>query len=111
MDAGFVAALPMYDFPWTADAQDALWRALAGELRRAGVPAPRALTSPPRCVSVSTRSPAGFATARVTRPRCPEKTRSDCPDATSHSLAVRSREAVTTRDPSPTKRTSSTPPV
>ena len=44
MDAGFVAALPMYDFPWTADAQDAFWRALAGELRQAGVAAPRALT-------------------------------------------------------------------
>ena len=44
MDAEFVAALPMYDFPWTADAQDALWRALAGELRQAGIAAPRALT-------------------------------------------------------------------
>jgi len=44
MDAVFVAALPMYDFPWTADAQDALWTALAGRLRRAGFAAPDALT-------------------------------------------------------------------
>jgi ABC-type phosphate/phosphonate transport system substrate-binding protein len=44
MDAEFVAALPMYDFPWTADAQDVLWRALAGFLRNAGVAAPLALT-------------------------------------------------------------------
>lgn len=40
MNAAAVAALPMYDFPWTADAQDALWAALAGRLRRAGLPAP-----------------------------------------------------------------------
>ncbi len=44
MGAEFVAALPMYDFPWTADAQDALWRALAGRLRQAGIAAPPALT-------------------------------------------------------------------
>jgi len=40
----FVAALPMYDFPWTADAQDALWRALADRLGHAGIAAPAALT-------------------------------------------------------------------
>jgi ABC-type phosphate/phosphonate transport system substrate-binding protein len=40
----FVAALPMYDFPWTADAQDALWRVLADRLRQAGIVAPAALT-------------------------------------------------------------------
>lgn len=44
MDAAFVAALPMYEFPWTADAQDALWRALAGRLRKAGIAAPEQLT-------------------------------------------------------------------
>jgi len=44
MDAALVAALPMYDFPWTADANDALWAALAGRLRRAGIAAPDALT-------------------------------------------------------------------
>ena len=44
MGAVYVAALPMYDFPWTADAQDALWRALAGRLRQAGIAAPLALT-------------------------------------------------------------------
>jgi ABC-type phosphate/phosphonate transport system substrate-binding protein len=44
MDSALVAALPMYDFPWTADAQDALWRGLAVRLRRAGIAAPDALT-------------------------------------------------------------------
>ncbi len=43
MGEAFVAALPMYDFPWTADAQDALWRALATRLRAAGIDAPGAL--------------------------------------------------------------------
>jgi len=44
MIPGFLAALPMYDFSWTADAQDALWSALAGRLRRAGLAAPERLT-------------------------------------------------------------------
>ncbi len=44
MDAALVAALPMYDFPWTADAEDALWASLARRLRRAGLAAPEALT-------------------------------------------------------------------
>src|ERR1700683_5629347 len=34
----------MYDFPWTAAANDALWAALAGRLRRSGIDAPAHLT-------------------------------------------------------------------
>ena len=34
----------MYDFPWTAQANDALWAALATRLRDAGIDAPDALT-------------------------------------------------------------------
>jgi ABC-type phosphate/phosphonate transport system substrate-binding protein len=44
MSAAFVASLGMYDFPWTAAANDALWSALAGRLRAAGLEAPPALT-------------------------------------------------------------------
>ena len=40
---GFVAALPMYDFPWVAEATDAVWRALAGRLRESGLEAPETL--------------------------------------------------------------------
>ncbi len=39
-----LAALPMYDFPWTAQANDALWAAMALRLDQAGVEAPKALT-------------------------------------------------------------------
>lgn len=39
-----IAALPMYDFPWTADALDAIWAALSRRLVRAGIPAPASLT-------------------------------------------------------------------
>ena len=39
----FIASLGMYDFPWTADANDALWAAMAWRLREAGVNAPQAL--------------------------------------------------------------------
>ena len=35
----------MYDFPWIAAANDALWRAIAARLRDAGLAAPSALTS------------------------------------------------------------------
>ncbi len=38
-----IASLPMYDFPWTAAANDALWNALAARLRSAGLDAPRGL--------------------------------------------------------------------
>jgi ABC-type phosphate/phosphonate transport system substrate-binding protein len=44
MKVALVAALPMYEFPWTADAQDELWTSIAGRLRRAGLAAPDALT-------------------------------------------------------------------
>jgi len=47
MSAALVAALPMYDFPWTARANDALWAGLANRLRAAGVEAPLALTRAP----------------------------------------------------------------
>jgi len=39
-----IAILPMYDFPWTAEANDALWAATAARLDEAGVEAPKALT-------------------------------------------------------------------
>jgi ABC-type phosphate/phosphonate transport system substrate-binding protein len=39
-----IAVLPMYDFPWTADANDALWAAMAARLDEAGVEAPKGLT-------------------------------------------------------------------
>jgi ABC-type phosphate/phosphonate transport system substrate-binding protein len=38
-----IAALPMYDFPWTARANDALWGAIAGRLEEAGVRSPKRL--------------------------------------------------------------------
>jgi ABC-type phosphate/phosphonate transport system substrate-binding protein len=39
-----IAALTMYDFAWTAQANDALWAALTKRLREAGIHAPDALT-------------------------------------------------------------------
>jgi ABC-type phosphate/phosphonate transport system substrate-binding protein len=39
-----IAILPMYDFPWTAAANDALWAAISARLAEAGVPAPMQLT-------------------------------------------------------------------
>jgi ABC-type phosphate/phosphonate transport system substrate-binding protein len=39
-----VASLGMYDFPWTASANDALWAALGKRLRAAGIAAPIGLT-------------------------------------------------------------------
>jgi ABC-type phosphate/phosphonate transport system substrate-binding protein len=39
-----IAILPMYDFPWTAAANDALWAAMAARLNEAGVEAPKMLT-------------------------------------------------------------------
>jgi ABC-type phosphate/phosphonate transport system substrate-binding protein len=39
-----IAVLPMYDFPWTAAANDALWAAISGRLDEAGVRAPGSLT-------------------------------------------------------------------
>ena len=39
-----VAALPMYDFPWTAAANDALWASISARLVDAGVRAPGRLT-------------------------------------------------------------------
>ena len=39
-----IAALPMYDFPWVAEANDALWAAVAARLREAGVESPARLT-------------------------------------------------------------------
>jgi ABC-type phosphate/phosphonate transport system substrate-binding protein len=44
MTESFLAALPMYDFPWTAAANDALWRAVALRLRERNVAAPLHLT-------------------------------------------------------------------
>jgi ABC-type phosphate/phosphonate transport system substrate-binding protein len=38
-----IAVLPMYDFPWTAEANDALWASMSTGLAEAGVPAPTAL--------------------------------------------------------------------
>ena len=42
-DAALIAALPMYDFPWVAEANDAVWTAIAARLRAAGCEAPAAL--------------------------------------------------------------------
>jgi ABC-type phosphate/phosphonate transport system substrate-binding protein len=42
-----IAVLPMYDFPWTASANDALWAAVAARLDEAGLEAPKTLTRGP----------------------------------------------------------------
>ena len=39
-----IAVLPMYDFPWTAAANDALWAAISTRLAEAGVQSPARLT-------------------------------------------------------------------
>jgi ABC-type phosphate/phosphonate transport system substrate-binding protein len=39
-----IAILPMYDFPWTAAANDALWAAISARLREAGAPSPTMLS-------------------------------------------------------------------
>ena len=39
-----IAVLPMYDFPWIAAANDALWAAISARLAEAGVRAPTSLT-------------------------------------------------------------------
>jgi ABC-type phosphate/phosphonate transport system substrate-binding protein len=39
-----IAVLPMYDFPWVAAANDALWAAMSARLSEAGVRAPASLT-------------------------------------------------------------------
>jgi ABC-type phosphate/phosphonate transport system substrate-binding protein len=39
-----IAALPMYDFPWTAAANDALWASISGRLAEGNVRAPARLT-------------------------------------------------------------------
>jgi ABC-type phosphate/phosphonate transport system substrate-binding protein len=44
MTDALIASLGMYDFPWTAHANDALWAAIAERLRVAGVDAPRHLS-------------------------------------------------------------------
>ena len=43
-DAPFIAALPMYDFPSTAQASDRIWAAMREHLRRDGIAAPERLT-------------------------------------------------------------------
>jgi len=42
-----IAVLPMYDFPWTAGANDALWASISARLAEAGVQSPKALTRGP----------------------------------------------------------------
>ena len=42
--ASRIAVMPMYDFRWTAGANDALWASIATRLADAGVSAPRRLT-------------------------------------------------------------------
>jgi len=39
-----IAALPMYDFPWTVEANDAFWAEMRDRLRAAGIAAPNTLT-------------------------------------------------------------------
>jgi ABC-type phosphate/phosphonate transport system substrate-binding protein len=43
MTQALVASLGMYDFPWTANANDALWATMAERLRAAGIDAPPGL--------------------------------------------------------------------
>ena len=43
MTEALVASMGMYDFPWIAQANDALWAGLSGRLRDAGIEAPPAL--------------------------------------------------------------------
>jgi ABC-type phosphate/phosphonate transport system substrate-binding protein len=47
MNESGLACLPMYDFAWTASAQDALWANLSARLRDEGIPAPMTLTRGP----------------------------------------------------------------
>jgi ABC-type phosphate/phosphonate transport system substrate-binding protein len=42
-----IAALPMYEFPWTSPSLDAIWTDIARRLRAAGVEAPTSLTRSP----------------------------------------------------------------
>jgi ABC-type phosphate/phosphonate transport system substrate-binding protein len=42
--AASIAILPMYDFPWTAAANDALWASISARLAEAGVQPPPTLT-------------------------------------------------------------------
>jgi ABC-type phosphate/phosphonate transport system substrate-binding protein len=44
IDTALIAALPMYDDPGAADANDAIWAAIAAGLRDCGVEAPASLT-------------------------------------------------------------------
>jgi ABC-type phosphate/phosphonate transport system substrate-binding protein len=46
-----IAILPMYDFPWIAGANDALWASISARLDDAGVEAPRELTRGPDLAS------------------------------------------------------------
>jgi len=39
-----IAVLPMYDFPWTAEANDALWASMSAGLAEAGVQSPAVLS-------------------------------------------------------------------
>jgi ABC-type phosphate/phosphonate transport system substrate-binding protein len=43
-----IAILPMYDFPWTARANDALWASMSARLADAGVQTPTTLTRGPQ---------------------------------------------------------------
>ena len=47
MSGTSIAVLPMYDFPWIAGANDALWAAISARLAKAGVQSPKALTRRP----------------------------------------------------------------
>ena len=47
MSGGSIAILPMYDFPWIAGANDALWASISARLTKAGVQSPKALTRRP----------------------------------------------------------------
>jgi ABC-type phosphate/phosphonate transport system substrate-binding protein len=46
-----IAVLPMYDFPWTARANDALWASISTRLAEAGIPSPKTLTRRPDLVA------------------------------------------------------------
>lgn len=95
-----IAVLPMYDFPWTAAANDALWAAISARLAEAGVQSPTRLTRGGE-LAVLWRHPAlifgqtcGYPYASglkdaVTMIAAPEYSFPGCEDASHRSFIVR----------------------
>jgi ABC-type phosphate/phosphonate transport system substrate-binding protein len=95
-----IAVLPMYDFPWTAAANDALWAAISARLAEVGVQSPTRLTRGGE-VAVLWRHPAlifgqtcGYPYASrlkdaVTLIAAPEYSFPGCEDASHRSFIIR----------------------